>query len=52
MMRLQTENKTLRDRLLIYEMRETSKKGRNEDYEAELNHMQEQYERKIMDLKQ
>lgn len=52
LIRLQTENKTLRDKLLIFEMRESGKKGKNEDYETELNRMQEQYERKIMEMKQ
>lgn len=42
----------MRDKLLIFEMRESGKKGKNEDYETELNRMQEQYERKIMEMKQ
>lgn len=52
MIRLQTENKTLRDKLLILEMRESGKKGRNEEYEVEFNRMQEHYERKFAEMKQ
>ena len=46
-LRVQTENKTLRDKLLIYEMRESGKRGKVEDLESKLHEQKGYYERII-----